>query len=202
MTNAQNQHRKNASIELPASVFLGAIQLAESIPFDRDSDFWKPEFLRRGIFESHPALQLLCGWFEEHRVDAKAMNCGYAMPWVRILDNGKYCCGYHDTPSERMALFEAGAPATALLGESTIVTFCASHEHAVYTDEMGLENFLADGQSLGQVGIPKELFESGEYDEAWYSLEALASFRRRFPAAFEEIKSLAALKINGESDGY
>ncbi|MNY69284.1 hypothetical protein D3C86_2071970 [compost metagenome] len=82
------------------------------------------------------------------------------------------------------------------------MTFCASHEHAVYTDEMGLENFLADGQSLGQVGIPKELFESGEYDEAWYSLEALASFRRRFPAAFEEIKSLAALKINGESDGY
>ncbi|MNR68775.1 hypothetical protein D3C85_1935460 [compost metagenome] len=57
---------------------------------------------------------------------------------------------------------------------------------------MGLENFLADGQSLGQVGIPRALFESGEYDEAWYSREALASFRRRFPAAFAEIQALAA----------
>jgi len=191
-SNNQDQHRKNASIELPASVFLEAIQLAESVPFDRDSDFWKPEILRRGIFESHPALQLLCKWFEDNRVDTKAMKCGFAMPWVRVRDNDEYWCGYYETPNEPMDVFEAGAPATAVLGESTIVTFSASHEHSVYSDERGLENFLADGQPLSQVGIPKELFESGEYDEAWYSLEALASFRRRFPAAFAEIQSLAA----------
>jgi len=188
----QEQHRSNGSIELPASVFLDAIQLAESVPFDRDSDFFKPGIMRRGIFESHPALELLNKWFEENRVDGKAMKCGHALPWARVRDDGQYWCGYHEIPNERIQNFATWAPATAVLGESTIVTFCASHEHSVYSDAMGLENFLADGQPLNQVGIPQEQFESGEYDEAWYSLSALASFPHRFPAAYAEIQALAS----------
>lgn len=187
----QALHRANGSVEMPASVLLEAIELAMTVPFDAESDFWKPGILRQGVFESHPALQLLTGWFEANRIDNKTMKSGHAMPWVRVRDDDQYWCGHYEVPNEPIANFASCSPATAVLGESIILTFCASHTHSIWTDERGLETFLADGQSWGQAGIDKELFESGEYDEAWYSLSALSRFAARYPAAYDELKSLA-----------
>jgi hypothetical protein len=50
---------------------------------------------------------------------------------------------------------------------------------------------LANGSPFHTVGVSREEVLAGEYDEAWYALQALASFPQRFPVAYEALRSMA-----------
>ncbi|RBL98364.1 hypothetical protein C3R74_14005 [Acidithiobacillus ferridurans] len=45
----------------------------------------------------------------------------------------------------------------------------------------GIDVFLVNENLAQTVGVDIEDLKSGEYDEAWYSLEALSRFPGRFP---------------------
>lgn len=185
------QHKKNASVELPAQVFAEAIRLAETVDFSPGCQFLEGATKTLGVYEQHPALLLLSQWWERNRVDGRSMKCGYAMPWVRA-GNGRYQCGYHQTPNESMALFERWAPSIARVGNQVIVEFYATQTIDMFDEHDGLVIYHADGQAVGNVGVSREAFESGGHDEAWYSLLALAAFRQRFPSAYVGIALDAA----------
>lgn len=185
------QNRKNASVELPAQVFAEAIRLAETIDFAPGSRFQENATRTLGSFERHPALLLLSQWWEQNRVDGRSMKCGYAMPWV-ASGNGRYRCGYHQVPNESMAIFERWASSIASVGDQVIVEFYAAQTIDAFNEREGLVIYHADGQVVGHSGTCREALESGDHDEAWYSLLALAAFRERFPSAYAVIKLGAA----------
>jgi hypothetical protein len=58
-------------------------------------------------------------------------------------------------------------------------------------DESGLQTYNVTGNEGPWVGIGEAEVRSGDYDEAWYSLEALAGFPHRFPKAWEALLGLA-----------
>jgi len=88
------QHRLNAQIEMPAGLLVEAVKLASAIPFEKDSDFDKSIAGKKGGCESHPALKLLADWWTEHRPVQTPHKVGFAMPWIRVRDDGEYFCGH------------------------------------------------------------------------------------------------------------
>lgn len=189
------QHKKNASVELPAQVFAEAIRLAETVDFAPGSQFLESATRTLGGYEQHPALLLLSDWWERNRVDGRSMKCGYAMPWV-TAGNGRYRCGYHQTPNESMALFECWAPSIARVGDQVIVEFFAAQTIDMFDEHVGLVVYHADGQAVGNASASREALESGGHDEAWYSLLALAAFRQRFPTVY------AAIALHSVQHGF
>lgn len=183
----QDQHNKNASAKFPAAVFLEAVKLAETVDFGKGS----PYSGTMASAESHPALLLLSSNWDALRSDGNVRKCGYAMPWVRVRDDAEYWCGYYESPNASIGDFEPLSPACATVGDSVLLLFLASQTIDDYDDEIGYRVYSADGQDYSCVGITQEMLESGEYDEAWYSLEALSRFRTRFAEAYLAIQALA-----------
>lgn len=54
-----------------------------------------------------------------------------------------------------------------------LLGYCAAAEHFAFLDNRGVQIYLADGKELTDVGVDKEMVESGEYDEAWYARGAV-----------------------------
>ncbi|WP_432263194.1 hypothetical protein [Cupriavidus sp. TMH.W2] len=116
---------------------------------------------------------------------------GFGMPWVRVRDDHEYWCAHGESPNADIERFASYAPAAARVGDLVLVLFHCSHEHFTY-DSGDAEIYTADGQPFSTIGIDKEDIESGEHDEARYSLTALASFPTRFPAAYMALSKAAA----------
>ncbi len=186
---ANAAHRRNACVEMPASVMLEAIRLACAIPFDKESAF----AATAGGCETHPAMKALTDWWAQQRVDGARMKPGFAMPWVRVREDGQYWCGYHETPNVRVEDFAPCQAAAARLGDLVLLLFYASWEHFTF-DDFGAQIYLANGQRFASVGVSQAEVLSGEYDEAWYALEALASFPARFPAAYQALRDMSPKK--------
>jgi len=72
-----------------------------------------------------------------------------------------------------------------------LIMFFASHEHFT-ADEEGIHVYLADGSPFSTIGMNPEDLESGDFDEAWYSLKALAAFPSRFQAAWKLLKTMSS----------
>lgn len=183
------KHRANATLEMPAERLLNAIRLAREIPFDKKSAFAISVEGRAGGCESHPAMKILNEWWTEQRPDAKGIAVGFAMPWVRVRDDGEYWCGYHETPNESVDVFVPCKTSAARVGDLVLVLFHASWEHFTY-EKHGVAIYLADGQPFSHVGVDRSDVLSGEYDESWYALQALESFPDRFPVAYEALQKL------------
>lgn len=183
-------HRQNASVEMPAALFIEAIKLARSVPYAEDSAFARSVAGQAGGLESHPAMKLLCGWWEQNRKDGQKIKVGCAMPWIRVRNDADYWCGNPEEPTAEIGDFAKYSTAGASLGDLALVLFLASHEHFTF-DDNGTDIYLADGQPYSSIGISKEEVQGGEYDEAYYSLKALAWFPSRFPAAYEALLKAA-----------
>ncbi|MBB3268877.1 hypothetical protein FHW79_006555 [Azospirillum sp. OGB3] len=57
----QNGHRENASLEMPASLFVEAVRFAGAVPFGEQAEFGCGR--GAGSCERHPAMQLLADWW-------------------------------------------------------------------------------------------------------------------------------------------
>lgn len=179
------EHQDNAEHEMPASVLLKAINQAREIPFGKESEY---SGKGAGKCESHPAMITLNQWWEESRTDNAPMKAGFAMPWVRARDDDEYWCGYGETPNEKISNMGYEKKSAARVGDAFLLIYSASHEHFVFNENHYLQTFLADGQKYAEVGVSKEDVLSGEWDEAWFALEALAGIPGRFPEAYKALQ--------------
>lgn len=191
-------HRANGPIEMPAELFVEAVKLAEDIPFDEDSDFSKSVAGVLGGMERHPAMKLLCEWWETVRPEGEPFKPGSVMPLVRIRDDGEYWWGYHEIPNVSVSKFNPSGRDVARIGDLMLVLFQASQENAVF-DNSGMTILLPSGEPYNTIGIGKEQVLAGEWDEAWYCLSALASFRRRFSSAWDYLNTTEATTVEKEA---
>lgn len=171
-------HRANANIEMPLDVFYTAVLLAEATPFDNESDFARSVEGVIGGMERHPAMLHLCTWWESVRPEGQPFKAGAAMPLVRVRDDGEYWWGHYEVPNSAVDAFNEGGLDTARIGDFMLVMFLATHEVSKY-ENGGTTIFLPSGTEYISVGAEKE-----DWDEAWFCLKALVSFRARFPAAW------------------
>ena len=104
------------------------------------------------------------------------------MPWVRVEDDDRYWCGYHESPDEPMTLFAKSRSAQARVGDFVLLMFYARKDHYISVPG-GLTLVRANGQTDNEIGG----VELEEHDEAWYALVALQDFPSRFPGAWSEI---------------
>ena len=181
----RDEHQANASVEMPPQLLLAAIQAAQDVPY------YKSAF---ASCEKHPALVMLNEWWEANRQDDKPMRAGHAMPWVRVQDDDEYWCGNYDTPNLKIGEMSCFQQSAARVGESILLLYCAAAEHSTFPEDGGVQYYLTDGQKFVDVGVPKDHVLSGEYDEAWYALDALSRFPSRFPAAYAALQ--AAAEVN------
>ncbi|KPY55632.1 hypothetical protein [Pseudomonas amygdali] len=197
----RDEHKANAAHEMPASLLLSAIHSAREIPFGKDSAYLGKGF---AACEGHPALVMLNEWWEAHRTDDKTMRAGHAMPWVRVKDDDEYWCGYGEVPNTKIGDMAYCKDASARVGDSILLVYCAAAEHFTYPDPRGVQTYLADGKEFNDIGVGKDELDSGEYDEAWYALEALARFPSNFSAAYTALAYAATLEkaaVTGVPDG-
>lgn len=177
-------HRANGPVELPAELFVQAVKLAEGIPFDNDSPFASEVRGVPGGMERHPAMKLLCAWWETVRPDGEPFKPGSAMPMIRVRDDGEYWWGHSEIPNVSIDGFNPSGRDMAHVGNLVLVLFQATQEIARF-DEHGMHTFLPSGEPHSTVEITKGDFLDGASDEAWFCLNALATFRNRFPAAWD-----------------
>lgn len=184
-----DEHLNNAEQEMPAAVLLQAIKQACDISFGKDSDYMKGF----ASCEKHPALVTLNQWWEQHRTDGKPMKAGHAMPWIRVKDDDEYWCGYGEVPNSKIPGMLFSKKANVRVGDGILLVYCAAAEHFTFPAAHAIQTYLTDGQELMDIGgIDKKMLMSGEYDEAWYALEALSGIPSRFPKAFASLQGVAA----------
>jgi hypothetical protein len=178
-------HRANGPVEMPPELLLQAIKLVQQIPFDDESDFSKTIQGVPGGYERHPAMKLLCDWWETVRPEGEPCRPGMAMPLARVCDNGQY-----EWPPVRIDGFNKCGRDAARIGDFILVLFQAKDEHAAFDDD-GMHVVAPSGRHLYTVGYDKEQFLNGEVYEAWYCLEALADFPELFPLAWDFLERQA-----------
>jgi hypothetical protein len=190
------EHQDNGAAELPASVFLQAVKLAREVPYDRQAiqEQLAAGDERMGLLEQHPAMKVLCSWWEEHRPDKPGvMIAGMAMPFIRVLDDDKYYCGDLEQPCMPIGTMFSVATSCATSGACVLVHFLASVKQSTYEDGM-LNIHCSDGEVWQEVGVTREDVDSGWFDEALSCLNALAGFPANFPAAYQTLQDLAAIQ--------
>lgn len=184
VTQHLDAHRANGPIEMPPSLLAQAVQLARQIPFDPDSDFAKSVAGVPGGMEHHPALTLLCKWWQTARPPEEPFLPGSAMPMVRVQDDGSYWSAYYEIPNAPVVGFNPSGRDCARIGDLVLVLFQAQQASARF-DGDGMHIALPSGEPYNTICIDRSQYESGEYDEAWYCLTGLAAFPSRFPAAWK-----------------
>ncbi|MBA9859513.1 hypothetical protein [Ralstonia insidiosa] len=185
-------HRANGPIEMPAELFVEAVNLAEKVPFDKESEFAVSVANVPGGLERHPAMKLLCEWWQTVRPEGEPFKPGSAMPMVRVRDDGQYWWGDHQIPNAPIADFNPSGRDVARIGDVMLVLFQATQDNAIF-DKDGMSVFLPSGEHFSTIEIDRAEYLSGESDEAWACLNALASFRSRFFSAWRFLN-----RIGGE----
>lgn len=189
------EHKDNGSAELPAALFLQAVKLAREVPYNKQaiqSQLAAGDMERMGLLERHPAMKLLCAWWEANRPDQPGiMSAGMAMPFIRVLDDDKYYCGDLEHPCLPIGTMFSVATSCATSGDCVLVHFLASIKHSTFEDNW-LDIRCSDGEVWVEAGVSREQVERGEYDEALNCLTALADFPENFPVAYQALKDLAA----------
>jgi len=177
-------HRANGPVEMPADVFVRAVKFAGEVAFDVESEFAKSVTGVPGGFERHPAMRLLCDWWDTVRTAGEPFKPGSAMPMVRVRDDGEYWWGYYEIPNAPVEKFNPSGRDVARIGDFLLVLFQATQEVAKF-DQDGMHIMLPSGEVYNCIGIEKKDYLAGECDEAIFCLRALDAFPTRFPAAWK-----------------
>ena len=174
--HARAAHEVNGPAVLPAKLFVRAVDLA------RDSRI--PYQERFAGAEDHPAIALLCTWWDTARPAGEPYAPGFCMPWVRIRDDGLYWPGYSEIPTEDVDGFNPDGRNMARVGDTILVAFYAT-QRVAHHKPGEVTIYLPTGEPYATVVADWDDYQSGVIDEAWYGLQALAQFPDRFPAAWE-----------------
>ena len=186
------EHYALAKVQIPPVIMIEAISLARSVPFN--TQVMDDGLDHTGFLENHPAMRVLRNWWEANRPECEsALPVGFAMPYIRVTEGGEYHCGYLETPDASLEVMQGLEETCASCGDAVIIQFMATQRQDKYDEDGCLVLQFADGQEASTVGISKKDVVSGRYDEAWYSLQALAMFPSNFPEAY------AALELSAQA---
>lgn len=185
------KHRANASVVMPSSLLVEAIQQARRIRFDSDSAFHAVNNTPGGL-ENHPALLLLAEWWD-HLHPGNPYKTGYCIPFVRLRDDGEYWCADSDHPNVAVDGWNPGGKNAAIVNDLILLMFVAKQESAKFDDKT-MSLYFPDGQDFMTIGITQEEWSTGNYDDAFYSLRALYSFPERFPVAWAALNNKGVVR--------
>lgn len=178
-------HRANAPIEMPVALLVQAVHLARQEPKTPR----QPETPRApASCEQHPAVRLLCDWWDTARPAGEPLRPGAFALWVRVRPDGQYWAGHHETPNLEVRDMNPDGTDCARVGDALLVLFYAEQAAASWGED-GVTIYLPSGDPYMTVGVDHEDFAAGTYDEAWYSLEALRAFPERFPALWAALSA-------------
>jgi hypothetical protein len=177
---------------MPALVFARAVEMVATISYAPGAGYWIRDKGIAGQLEQHTAMRLLCDWWNLYAPDSKTRCAGYMVPWVRVSDNGQYACGYDDLPSERIESFALNVNGQARIGGMVLIHFMKGAKEFTFHDDGGVQQYSVTGNEGPRCfGVSPQDLSSGDYDEAWYSLEALKGFPRQFPREWKAIEFAA-----------
>ncbi len=184
------EHYALAQVQIPPEVFMKAVFMAQLLPFDiLEMD---DGLDHTGYLENHPALKVLRDWWETNRPQCDTpLPLGFVMPYVRVAEGGDYLCGYREVPDSSLAMMQGLAETCASCSDAIILQFMASQRLHRYDEHACLTIQFANGQEASTVSVSREDVVSGRYDEAWYSLQALATLPSNFPEAYAALKQIA-----------
>ena len=141
--------------------------------------------------EQHPAVRLLCDWWDTARPAGEPLRPGSFMPWVRVQNDGRYWAGYYETPQGHVQGFNPYGTDCARVGDALLILFYAQQAAGIWSeDALPSSPYLPStltirrpsGRPYMTARVSREIFEIGGYDEARCSLESLRVFPERFPA--------------------
>lgn len=182
-------HRRNALVEIPATLFINAVRLAFQIPFGEGSNYDGYGNKNRLVSnsEEHPALKILCDWWNLQSPEIYPLKAGSVMPLVRVTNDGKYYWADNEIPEVNVVEFNSTGKDFARLGDFMLLQFQAKDCASAFDKKKGVELFLPSGEIFTDIDIQ----DRSEWDEGIHCLEALYGFKQRFPAAWREIYDLA-----------
>lgn len=167
-------HRGIACIEMPTTVFAEAISLAQATPDPFDCHDAKRAM---GRCERHPAIELLCRWWNTN-APTPAMRCaGYVMVWEREGDC--YTCSYVETPPAKFQKFMSVTASLARVGDDMLIEFWKGCESFTYDGQLGMQTWRVNGERGWTCGVAENEVRDGTFDEAWYGLDGLRRLKRR-----------------------
>ncbi|MFV3332743.1 hypothetical protein ACNFIA_17525 [Pseudomonas sp. NY15437] len=190
------EHMANGTLQMPARVLVEAIELARTVPYQMSRYVGATpgsEGDCSGQLEAHPALRFICEWWNTHRTpEENELPAAMVMPYVRVQDNEVYWCGNLETPKTPIKDMGCVASSSATCGGSVLLHFMASVKQSKYPEGY-LDILCLDGTEWVEVSITRDEVARGEYDEAYFCLDALAGFPSNFPTAYQDLCNAAQL---------
>lgn len=167
-------HRNIACIEMPSKLLADAVSAAKTLPdpLDRQDRLM-------GQCERHPAVAMLCGWWNTSAPIEQTRCAGYIMVWERHGD--LYQCSYRETPDWSVQKFMQPGMSSSLacVGDDVLIEFWKGCAEFTYDGWLGLQTWRVNGQRGWTTSNLEEDVRSGKYDEAWYGLEGLRCLESR-----------------------
>jgi hypothetical protein len=181
-TTGVELHKQLACSEMPVSLFLQAVYLAQKEK-------------KKGLdFESYPSVRLLCDWWDECN-PGRSLPAAFFYLHIRVEDNNIYFAGYGETPASYVCDDTRGAaPYSARVGNFIIIEFFASIP-TVYEGDCCYYATSVNGEGIGDdLGYIPNGFPHGSWD-TWHSLR---EFPSDFPALFNYFQFAANREVRSE----
>jgi hypothetical protein len=165
-------------LELPLSLFCQAVELA--------AQPWP-----HGDNENHPAMTLLCNWWNSNAPIANH-RCAAAAVAFSLPDG---LCATNDIAEVGDLEDELGI--TAKIPGEIMVVFIKSRTAAedLYPAEPAIRYFDVAGRRWEEVSVKWEEVVSGEYDNAEFAVASLERFPRAFPDQWAALRAALAQPI-------
>jgi hypothetical protein len=184
-TAFNEEHWANACCELPTHIFIKAVEAARCIDWWKDSPYWNN-------WEAHPAMKLVCDWWNTTAPDL-SVRCAGSFDFVARVDNGsQYISSDHGMYINSIILdgdysVAAFSNCNARLGD--ILLFIFQKGKAGYIQDVSFpekkeiyfDTYLVDGNLYSDTA--GENIENA--DDSWVTLHGLKYFPENFPMAWE-----------------
>lgn len=177
-TTGVELHKQLACSEMPVSVFLQAMYLAQ-----------KEE--KKGLnFENHPSVRLLCDWWDEHN-PGRLLPAAFFFFHARFKNNNVFFDQYRATPVIYAGPVKGSAGHTARVSNFIIIEFFASIPFTRDNDDSYYVTSV-DGKGIGHdLGYIHDGFPQGSF-ESWHSL-------RYFTENFSQLTHYLSFLANAET---
>ncbi|MDJ0718678.1 MAG: hypothetical protein QNJ54_31370 [Prochloraceae cyanobacterium] len=162
-----------AICDLPSNILCEAITLASVNPVDFNT-------LKAQNLELHPALKLLCGWW--NKLAPNYNRAAHCLVWVRAHQNpNEYLCSYAETENLDIDFFKESRESVARCGEEILVLFMQTRS----TQPIGNPwpcSLKVDGEIFESFGCDFENFAPANHG-FW----GLMEFPQLFPGVWQDL---------------